>query len=99
MPVDEDEVLDLEAPTAPPGLQENPVTILFIVLVVLQAVVQGLGIGELKDGFQPGDIGMLLGTIAIGILTRLSTFTQATVDLIAPRSVQRRAVRERKAGG
>jgi F0F1-type ATP synthase assembly protein I len=87
---------DLQAPTAPGPLQREPVTIITVLLVVVQALVLGLGIGELKDGFQAGDIGVFVTTVIGGILTRLSVFSQATVDLLANRREQQRAVKERK---
>jgi uncharacterized membrane protein len=88
---------DLEAPTAPGPLQREPITILTIVLVIAQALVTFLGAGDLKDGFQLGDIIVLVSTILTGLIARLSVFSQATVDLIEPsRRAQQRAVKEAK---
>lgn len=87
---------DLEAPTAPAPLQREPITIIVVLLVILQALVTGLGIGELKDGFQAGDIAIFVSTVIGGIVARLSVFSQATVDLLANRREQQRAVKEAK---
>jgi len=82
-----------------PGIiKKEPVTILFIVLVVAQALITGLGIGELEDGFQAGDIIAFGTAVVIGIATRMNVFAPATVDLMADRATQKRAIAARKAG-
>lgn len=83
---------DLEAPTAPAPLQRQPIVILTVLLVLGQALITGLGIGELKDGFQVGDISVFVLTVLTGVIARMSVFSQETVDLLAPRSAQKQAV-------
>lgn len=85
------------APTAVGPLAKEPVAIIAVLLIVAQALVLGLGLGELDDGFQAGDIGIFITTVVGAIVTRLGVFSQATVDLLANRQ-QQVAAAERKGG-
>lgn len=90
--------MDQAPPTAGRGpLYKEPLVVLATLIVLLQAVLGALGGGMLDDGFQFDPDGLaLIGLIFTTLLGRAATWSQATVDRLAPRSAQ---VREVEAGG
>jgi hypothetical protein len=74
----------LEAPVAPGPLQDSPGTKVGILVGLLIGVYTLAGGGGLDDGWQWADLA-----------TDRLTFSQNQADYMAPRGVQREAVKER----
>ena len=87
---------DLEVPTAPPGLQKEPALIIGLVGSLAAGLITLIGLGQLNDGLQWVDVPIIVGPLLLGLASRQLTFPQATVDLLAPRTEQRKAVAARK---
>lgn len=87
---------DLDAPTAPSGFQRYPGLVTGVIFGLLLGFYTLAGSGGLDDGWQWGDLAVILGPVMTGAIADRLTFSQHQADLMAPRRKQRAAVAESK---
>lgn len=87
-------------PTTGGPIYKEPAVVIGIIVGALIALLQGvLGLadaGGLDDGLSLNEAGTIVMPVIAGLLIRFKVFSQQTVDLLAPRAAQAKAVEQKK---